>query len=295
MDCERPLLVALSSGELGEPGHQEWREVWRCSNHRESLCGPCATRYRRRVKSVAGEGLWRREGFHYLLTVTAPGDRAHCKRAGCQGDGETCPHQRCGCTPDGGVVLADWNPTAGKRWNTLRASISKHYRVKLQYFRAVEVQDGKRREDGQGRGALHLHFLVWSPRRLSDRTLRRLAIRAGFGHSLTLDPLAPGSKAAAEYVAKYVTKAADSREIVPWMGDVVDQETGEIFQEQVRPTYRTWSQSAKWGSTMAAIREAARRKWSGVALVGGLGGDLEGGGDLLPGAAVVPGAEHLVT
>lgn len=261
VDCERPLLVAVSSGVLGQADYLEWREVWRCSNHRESLCGPCATRYRRRVESVAGEGLWQRGGFFYLATVTAPGTRPHCKRAGCDGDGVTCPHERCRCTPSGGVSLGDWNPTAGARWNVLRTALAKHYRVRLQYFRAVEVQDGKRRDDGEGRGALHLHVLVWSPRRLDLRTLRRLAMGAGFGHSVKLDMLTPGSKAAARYVAKYVTKSADDRELVPWIGDLVDPDSGVVYQDQVTPTYRTWSQSAKWGTTMAAIRTAARRKW----------------------------------
>jgi hypothetical protein len=243
------------------------------------------------VRALAGEGLWRREGFYYLLTATAPGARAHCKRGGCSGDGVNCPHERCRCTPPGGVDLAEWNPTAGKRWNRLRSSLSAHYSVNLDYFRAVEVQEGEHRDDGIGRGALHLHVLVWSPRKLDLRTVRRLAVLAGFGHSLKLDALAPGSKKAAYYVSKYVTKSADSRDLVPWSVDEIDSVTGEVERVPGGATYRTWSQTRGWGTTMKAIREVARRRWverasSGVALVGGLGADSELAADLLPGVPV---------
>jgi hypothetical protein len=139
--------------------------------------------------------------------------------------------------------------------------LNKRYRVSMRYFRAVEVQDGKRRDDGAGRGALHLHLLVWSPRAMNVKTIRGLAISAGFGHSVQLDRLAPGSKNAAYYVSKYVTKSADSREDVPWIGERVDPVTGTVYEDEVPATFRTWSQSATWGKTLSDIRQAARRKW----------------------------------
>ena len=125
----------------------------------------------------------------------------------------------------------------------------------LQYFRGVEVQ---------ARGALHDHAMVWSPVPLSKNRLRAMAIRAGFGHSLDLAPAPPGSKKAAYYVSKYVTKATDAREDVPWWSDSVidqvDDVTGEIrFTEgQVPARYRTWSMSREWGLTMAAVRADCR-------------------------------------
>jgi hypothetical protein len=119
----------------------------------------------------------------------------------------------------------------------------------LEYLRGIEVQI---------RGALHDHALLWSPVPLSVGQLRARAIAAGFGHSVDLAPIEPGSKRCAYYVSKYVTKAADSRDDVPWMGDVVDRLTGEISREQVRASYRTWSSSREWGLTMAQVRAQLR-------------------------------------
>lgn len=130
----------------------------------------------------------------------------------------------------------------------------------LEYFRGVEVQV---------RGALHDHAMVWSPVPLGKTKLRGLAMRAGFGHSLDLAPAPPGSKRAAYYVSKYVTKATDVRDSVPWLPDgfvpVIDQvegvvllnpDTGEVRPGQAR--YRTWSMSRQWGLTMAAVRAECR-------------------------------------
>jgi hypothetical protein len=119
----------------------------------------------------------------------------------------------------------------------------------LEYLRAVEVQD---------RGALHDHALIWSPVPLLLADVRRIAIAAGFGHSVDLAPIEPGSRRAAYYVGKYVTKACDSRADVPWTADVVDVATGEITSEDVDGRYRTWSSSRGWGLTMAQVRESCR-------------------------------------
>jgi hypothetical protein len=58
-------------------------------------------------------------------------------------------------------------------------------------------------------------------------------------------------------VSKYVTKATDSRDLVPWLAHTVDVETGEITAEVVAGRYRTWSMSRDWGSTMAEVRAAS--------------------------------------
>lgn len=80
---------------------------------------------------------------------------------------------------------------------------------------------------------------------------------AGFGHSIDLAPAPPGSKRAAYYVSKYVTKATDSRDSVPWWGEVIDYDTGEVTEDVVPGRYRTWSMSREWGLTMAAVRAEA--------------------------------------
>jgi hypothetical protein len=254
MDCERPLLMAVSrDGRLFE------REVWRCKNHRSSLCRPCAARYGRRVEAVAAHGLMLAGAdFFHHLTITAPGAQAHCKKSGCAAT--DCAHEKCDCTPPGGVSLGEWNPTASKRWNHLLTLVERHYGERPQYFRAVECQDGKRVVDGCGRMALHFHVLLRTDCSVSERTLRKLAIQAGFGHELKLQQLAPGSRAAARYVAKYVTKSCDERDEVPWLVDQVDDD-GEITAESRPATFRAWSQSKGWGTTMAAILVDVRRRW----------------------------------
>jgi hypothetical protein len=88
-----------------------------------------------------------------------------------------------------------------------------------------------------------------------------LAIAAGYGHSIDLQPLERGSRKAALYVSKYVTKSADARDDVPWWGSFVDESTGEVLEGLTDPTFRTWSQSRKWGTSMAAIRQVERQKF----------------------------------
>ncbi len=194
---------------------------------------------------MAHLGMHRGSGYLYLLTLTAPGDRQHRYAGG---------RLTCRCTPAGGVDLAEWNASHSKRWNHFRTRVRAEYGG-LQFFRGVEVQDGKR--GGTGRGALHDHAMVWSPVPLEKRWLRDVAMDAGFGHALDLAQCEVGSKRAAYYVSKYVTKATDARESVPWAADVVDTVTGELSRQIVAGRYRTWSMSREWGLTMAAVRAEA--------------------------------------
>lgn len=224
LDCEKPLRVVCRDTSC------TYSTTWRCSGHRESVCRPCAGRYRRRVRAVAYSGTTaqRRSGGHlYLLTLTAPGQRQHRLPSG-----ELCP-----CTPVGGVDLHAWNASHSARWNRLRTRL-RQLHPELQFFRAVEVQD---------RGALHHHAITWSPVELSLKEVRRLAIQAGYGHSVDLAPTRPGSRGVSNYCAKYVTKACDQRGEVPW----ADLETGEVTEGK----YRTWSMSRDWGLTMAAVKQ----------------------------------------
>lgn len=262
-ECASPLVARCADG-CGRV------DVWHCSNHRESKCSPCALRYRRRVRRVAEDGLLRRSpggpvspplmsaswahgrsgqppAHMYLLTLTAPSDRPHQRFI----PGRRGRHGACGCWSDN---LAVWNAGASGCWNRLRTSMSREWSV--DYFRATEVQDGHR--GGSGRGALHHHVLLVVSEPVSVDRLHELATAAGYGCVMDLEPLEPGSRKAARYVAKYVTKSADQREIVPWSRESVDRQTGEITEDH-RPTFRTWSASRSWGLTMAECVAAAKR------------------------------------
>jgi hypothetical protein len=119
----------------------------------------------------------------------------------------------------------------------------------LEFLRATECQK---------RGALHYHVIMWSSEPLDLNVLRQLAIRCGFGHEVDLSPVQPGSRKHARYVAKYVTKACDLRDEIPWVIDDVDEETGEIRRLRTVGRYRTWSASRGWGLTMREVRLIAR-------------------------------------
>jgi hypothetical protein len=151
----------------------------------------------------------------------------------------------------GGVELSAWNAGHSASWNRLRTALTK-LAPSAEYLRAIEVQ---------ARGALHDHAIVWVPEHEAlpaVAQLRRLAISAGFGHSVDLKPLASLDDALAQYVvksvARYVSKACDARDEVPWLGDVVNKRTGEITVGLVPATFRTWSSSSDWGTKMKQVR-----------------------------------------
>lgn len=231
IDCDSPLLVVSDCGQR--------RDVWACRNHRESKCLPCSWRYRRQIQRIALSGSERTTGFLYMLTITAPGSKAHRMPSG-----DLCP-----CTPEGGTDLSEWNPTAGRKWNHLRTRLRQLY-PDLEFMGAAEVQK---------RGALHRHVILWSSTPIDPLLCRRLAVASGFGHEVDLAPVVPGSRRHAYYVSKYVTKGCDDRDEVPWRADVADSETGEIRRLLTRPTFRGWSSSKGWGLTMAECRAAAQR------------------------------------
>jgi hypothetical protein len=164
----------------------------------------------------------------------------------------------CAChlenAPDG---LATWNASASAAWNRLRTALARS--TDLDFFRAVEVQR---------RGALHLHVIVWSRDPLDVGVVQALALAAGFGCVIDLQPLRPEH---ARYVAKYATKGSDGRDSVPWarVVQVLDEDTGELLDlVNPDPTFRTWSASRGWGLTMRAIREALRAKVVGPGVAG---------------------------
>lgn len=258
LDCDQPVLWVCRCG-YGEPR--------RCQRTKESRCVPCSRRYGRRVRRIASSGTERTWGFHYFLTVTALGESEHCFVRGCK-LAPHCAHPVCPCTSASNALsspelLARWNAGHSARWNHLRTLLRREY-PGMEFMRGVEPQDGKRRKDGQGRGALHDHVMVWSPQPMRREVVKELAMRAGFGHEVKMPEVRPGSTQAAYYVAKYVTKATDARTRVPWWGDVIDYRTGEVTEGMIDARYRTWSSSRSWGLTMKAVKrdcaEFARAK-----------------------------------
>lgn len=264
--CQAPKrLVNVVSGEV---------LVVDCSSSRRNRCEYCATRYRRRVRRVFDSG-WTDSPADrmQLLTLTAPGSDVHYLPSG----------EACECTPPGGVVLGQWNASAGARWNDFITDVRRSIPgcESLQYCKAAECQQ---------RGALHFHAMVRSRVNLLKhrRKLRQLAIRHGFGHAVDVQAVSMGEgmrSSAASYCAKYVSKACDDRDAMPWM-----DADGELIVGQGK--YRTWTCSRAWGSTMrqlrreqrewaamcAAVREAQRTGWAagGVERPAGAGAGVAG-------------------
>ena len=178
----------------------------------------------------------------YFVTLTAPGDGGHCLP-----DGSVCR-----CTPAAGVDLARWNAGHSACWNRWRTWL-RSVVPGVEFIRGIEVQK---------RGALHDHAIIDSPIPLPlarwKAEMRSRAIDAGYGHSFDVTEIAAGSRKAAFYISKYITKACDQRDSVPWAVDVIDLETGELIRGSGAATYRTWSSSRGWGMTMADARSACR-------------------------------------
>jgi hypothetical protein len=101
----------------------------------------------------------------------------------------------------------------------------------------------------QKRGLLHRHVLMFVDRTMSHPEVQALAVAAGYGCQVDVEPVRSAGKAA-RYISKYVTKASGDRAVIPW--EVVDEETGELTGK--RATYRLWSSSRRWGVTMKEIK-----------------------------------------
>ena len=131
--CERPERLVCQGCEAVI--------VKRCSRSSRVACLPCSETYRRRVRRVFMSG-WTDDPRQrvLLLTLSAPGNGLHARP-----DGAVCD-----CTPPDGVNLAEWNATAGGRFNDLMTYLRRRY-GDIQYARAAEVQE---------RGALHFHVLL---------------------------------------------------------------------------------------------------------------------------------------
>ncbi len=267
-DCARPFRLACR----GCPHFL----VMSCEAADERKCPPCAKRYRGRVQHVAQSVLEvLGDGDGLFITTTPPGDRQHGPKA------NPCP-----CTPAGGVDIPRWNAQQGKRVNNFRTQLRRvfaRHGVEVDYFRCVELQDGHRRADGAGRMGLQDHWVVVVRRgrlvmtRRLEREIKRLGMRCGYGHAVKVDPIQGGGAASkvARYVSKYVSKAVAARGDVPWRREqmlveaenpAVDDETGELdIRHDIRGTgartYKPWTTSRSWGTSMGRVR-AVQRGWS---------------------------------
>ncbi|MHB8512438.1 MAG: rolling circle replication-associated protein [Actinomycetota bacterium] len=212
----------------------------RCRSTRASVCSPCATSHRHRVRLIARSGIFVvGRGEVFMLTLTAPGAEQH---------EDTVHGGICLCTPKGGIDLSLFNATLPIRWNRFAQALRRDTGLHFHYFKAIEVQE---------RGALHLHVLIACPDAsalwvIAHETLRGLAMEFGFGHSIRRDTVT-SARGAASYVAKYVSKASDQRPHVPWL----DTKTGL----PTRARYRAWSCSRHWGLRMSDV-VAAQCAWA---------------------------------
>lgn len=237
-ECRNPLLRVCDGCD--------YAETWPCNSHRESRCEPCSLRYRRRLRRLAEVGMDKRagHGFMGMLTLTAPGDSPHREWVPTQLHRPGMDRPDCHCHE--GVELGEWNAGHSASWNRLRTALAKRH-PEMEYLRGVEVQ---------GRGALHDHVILWSPNPVDIAEVQALALAAGYGCVMDWAPCEPGSRKAAYYVSKYVTKSCDARSQVPWLR--VDRATGEVLA--TAPTFRTWSSSQGWGMTMSEIRALCREQ-----------------------------------
>jgi hypothetical protein len=178
----------------------------------------------------------------YFVTLSAPGVNDH--RRWYQGK-RPRRRQECGCHRHG-LTNGQWNRQESACWNRLRTAIARD-RV-LVYAGAVETQK---------RGLLHRHVVMFVDQALEFAEVQALALAAGYGCVLDVEPLTSPQKAA-RYVAKYVTKSTAERAEVPWTRVEVDTDTGEVSEVDVRATYRLWSSSQRWGVTMKQLRQVAR-------------------------------------
>lgn len=224
-----------------------------------------------------------------MLTLTAPG--AHVGPDG-KPNGMVIPGQRgyhgpcasCADTRAKYPTLAQWNAACSGMFRVLMLRLRRRYGKDLQYYRGVEVQDGKSRTDGIGRGALHYHVVVRSSRPLVLAEVWRMARACGFGCSVDLRPIDLGSDEAqriARYVSKYVTKGCEDRDFVPWsqrkVWERVNMVTGEVTElpyTSTQPTFRTWSQSARFGLTMRELRAKRRQVMDNLRRMRALAEDL---------------------
>lgn len=233
LDCDQPLRLVCSGCSSVE--------YWACDTYG---CAFCGERKRRRLMQVVDMGSSDQLGQGrrgWFLTLTAPGRHEH--KRWYQG---RRPGQRSACSCHlHGLSDGEWNAQESKCWNRLRTAWTRHQDVT--FIGSVETQQ---------RGMLHRHVVVFTEGHVDHRDLQDMALAAGYGCVLDLEPLQSVGKAA-RYVAKYVTKSSAERADVPWVKEHLDEETGELTQISAKATFRTWSSSRSWTVTMKALKAVA--------------------------------------
>jgi hypothetical protein len=228
MDCDQPLRAVCRDCDHSDQ--------WRCDSYG---CEPCGEAKRIRLARLVDNG----SAIHlangmigYFLTLTAPGHSTH--RRWYQGRRPTS-RPACDCHEHG---LSDgmWNAQESACWNRLRTSLARDRDVI--FVGAVETQK---------RGMLHRHVMLFTDDLLTHEEVQRLALAAGYGCVLDLEPVRSSAKAA-RYISKYVTKASGDRAVIPW--ERLDLASGELTGR--RATYRLWSSSRRWGVTMRMMLAA---------------------------------------
>lgn len=228
MDCEQPLRAVCFEG----CGHVEF---WRCDTYGCAFCGEVK---RRRLARLVDNGSAVHLGngyIGYFVTLTAPGRNDH--RLTWQGKLPGGARPWCDCHRHG-FTDGLWNAQESKCWNRLRTALTRDREVI--FAGAVETQK---------RGLLHRHVMLFTDRELLHEEAQSLAVAAGYGCVVDIEPVRSSEKAA-RYISKYVTKSSGERAVVPW--EAVDLETGEVTGK--RATYRLWSSSRRWGVTMREIK-----------------------------------------
>jgi hypothetical protein len=229
MDCQQPLRAVCRNG-------CDLTEFWRCDSYG---CEHCGELKRRRLARVVDNGasIHLANGMTgYFVTLTAPGTAEH--KRWYQGKR---PSRRVACDcHDHGMSDGLWNAQESACWNRLRTAMTRDRRVI--FAGAVETQK---------RGMLHRHVLVFVDDVMLHEEVQALAIAAGYGCVVDVEPVRSAEKAA-RYISKYVTKASSDRAVVPW--ERLDLDTGEIVGRRAR--YRLWSSSRTWGVTMLEVRQA---------------------------------------
>lgn len=226
MDCEQPLRAVCRECDAVE--------FWRCDSYG---CLPCGEVKKKRLARLVDNGA----AIHlangmvgYFLTLTAPGRDAH--RRWYQGK-RPATRRECDCH-EHGETDGSWNSQESAHWNRLRTALTRDRQVI--FCGAVETQK---------RGMLHRHVLMFVDDVMTHEEVQSLALSAGYGCVLDLEPVRSAEKAA-RYIAKYVTKSSGDRATIPW--ERVDYSTGEVVTKKA--TYRLWSSSRRWGVTMTEIK-----------------------------------------
>lgn len=233
LDCDQPLRAVCRECD--------YVAEWRCDSYG---CGPCGETKRRRLQRVIEDGAAVQIAaglYGYFITLTAPGHRDHLRWY--QGK-RPARRRECECHRHG-LSDGQWNAQESKCWNRLRTAMTRDRRVV--FAGSIETQK---------RGLLHRHVVVFTDKLLGYEDVQELALRAGYGCVLDIEPLESPQKAA-RYISKYASKGSAERPDVPWSRVVVNQHTGEIVDVSTRATYRLWSSSQRWGVTMRQLRATA--------------------------------------